>query len=61
MKEDIGGGWSYDPIKAVYSFQNEFFVTRSVVADCMKNWGRKIERVHIVGVLTSIYRKAKGL
>ena len=56
---EIGQGWKWNIIKDTYQLNDEFFVTRSVVDDMMKNWGRKIENVHLIGVLQKIYRMHK--
>jgi hypothetical protein len=59
MKRDIGGGWSYNPINDQYEFrQNNFTVSGDVVISEMRDWGRKIENVHILAVLRKIYKLA---
>ena len=60
MEEELGSGWSYSPIQDVYKFnQGEWNITGDFVRREMKDWGRKIEKVHIISVLQRLYREAR--
>lgn len=59
--EDLGSGWKWNIEKDQYQFLNEYWITGDIVRERMKNWGRKIEKVHTIEVLNSFYRMANGL
>lgn len=52
---EIGNQWLWDVERDQYS-KNGITITRSVVEDKMKNWGRPIHRVHILAVLDNLYK-----
>ena len=55
MKKEIGNGWVYDAELDIYSKNNgEFMITADIVRNGMKNWGRKIENIHILAVLDKL-------
>lgn len=49
-------GWFLDPIKGVYRC-GEFRVTKDIIENAMKNWGRKIEKIHLFSVLERLRRE----
>jgi hypothetical protein len=59
MKQQIGMGWEYDPIKDIYIFNNgEFNVTRDIVQQRLKDWGKEENpSAYILDVLGSLYRE----
>ncbi len=57
----VGMGWYYYPEEDNYAINNrEFVITGGVVRERMRDWGRKIEAVHIIAVLNNIYREHFG-
>ena len=59
---EIGQGWKWKVISDIYTFNDgEFNITRDIVQKRMDNWGRKIEKVHLIAVLNKCYREFFGL
>jgi len=60
-----GSGWFYYPSKDWFvvnaKMPNEFVVTGDILRMKMTNWGRKVERVHVISILKEIKREHDGI